>query len=291
MTISADAFQFLRRFVFERSAIQLDEGKEYLVETRLGPIARAEGLADVDALVAALRSTPRSPLATAVIDAMTTNETSFFRDIRPFDALRTEILPDVIARRQSTRSLTIWSAASSTGQEAYSIAIVIREHFPELANWNVKILGTDLSTEVVAKAKSAQYTQLEVGRGLPTPLMLKYFAREGRFFTVAPAVRSLVEFRTMNLCDPLTSIGRPDIVFLRNVLIYFDLPTRERILQRTCTQMASDGWLLLGAGETILNMDVPLVRQEIGGTSCLRPTAAGSAQTAPKGPDERLRAA
>lgn len=270
MTLTTDEFQYVSTFVTGRSSIVLAEGKEYLVEARLTTLTRQEGLESISNLVEQLRRNPNGPLGQAVVEAMTTNETSFFRDIRPFDALRLGILPDLIERRRAFKSLNIWSAASSTGQEAYSIAIMLREHFPELTGWRVKILGTDLSTEVLAKAKSGVYSQLEVGRGLPTPLMMKYFDRNGSSFEVKPELKAMVEFRPLNLTESLMSVGRPDVVFLRNVLIYFDIGVREAILRNVATQMADDGWLVLGAGETIINLDVPYERFDIERTSCLR---------------------
>ncbi len=186
---------------------------------------------------------------------MTTNETSWYRDVKPFDALRTQVLPDLIARRASTRSLVIWSLACSTGQEAYGVAMVIRENFPELANWRLEIIGGDISTSVLEQAKSGRYSQLEVNRGLPVSLLVRYFDREGMFYRIKQEIRQRVTFREMNLAGAWPILPRPDIVFLRNVMIYLDLPTRRGILSNVSKNMAPDGYLFLGAGESTLNLD------------------------------------
>jgi chemotaxis protein methyltransferase CheR len=274
MPISEEEFGFVRDFVGTRSSIVLAAGKEYLIESRLKPVARAESFDSVSALIAGLRARPAGPLAQLVIDAMTTNETSFFRDMRPFDAIRFDILPTVMERRSSTRALKIWSAAASTGQEAYSLAITIREHFPELSRWNCQILGTDISHEALGKAAAGRYSQNDIGRGLPTPLLMKYFDRVGAQFEVKPELKSLVEFRPLNLDGALTAVGRPDIVLLRNVLIYFDLETRVRMLRAIAAQMAGDGFLILGGGETIIAMDVPFEKVETEETSYFVPARA-----------------
>ncbi|MFN8050688.1 MAG: protein-glutamate O-methyltransferase CheR [Acidimicrobiales bacterium] len=295
MTLGPDDLAYVRRIVAERSAIQLEEGKEYLIESRLETLARLENQADATVIVEQMRRSPSGPMTQKVVEAMTTNETSFFRDRLPFDALRDSVLPALVAARSATRRLNIWCGAASTGQEPYSIAMLIREHFPELAAWNVSILATDLSTEVLEKARSGRYSQLEVGRGLPAPMLVRHFEQDGARWKVRPAVREMVEFRELNLIGTWAAMPRPDIVFLRNVMIYFDVQNKQRILAKIAANIASDGYLFLGAGETTLNLDTTFRRIEIDragvfqvsrGAPDLRPVEAaaaiGTAAAAPR---------
>ncbi len=267
-------FDYIRTLVRQRSAIVLEPGKEYLVQARLMPVARKQGLADISELVERLKRGDAAT-TTQVVEAMTTNETSFYRDHHPFEALREEVVPELMQLRKAQRTLRIWSAASSTGQEAYTIAMTLREHFPQLAGWNVSILGTDLSQEVVDKAKEAKYAQIEVNRGLPAPLLLKYFERAGSSWRVKADLRSAVEFRQMNLVAPWPSLPRMDVVFLRNVLIYFDADTKRDILNRVRRLMAPDGYMFLGAAESTLQYDGMFERVTRSRANCYRvPTTA-----------------
>lgn len=256
MPISPAEFAFMRDFVRERSAIVLEPGKEYLVESRLLPVARQEGLGTVAELVATLRRPgPANGLQRRVVEAMTTNETTFFRDTHPFEALRTEILPAVLRERAAERRITIWSAACSSGQEAYSIAITLREHFPQLAGWQVQVLCTDLSADMVRRCQAGRFSQLEVNRGLPAPLLIKYFKKDGLEWVAAPELRAMVSAREMNLATAWPVLPAVDILFLRNVLIYFDVPTKRQILGRARAALRPGGWLFLGGAETTLNLD------------------------------------
>ena len=270
MTLRPDEIDVVRRFVTERSAIQLEVGKEYLIESRLATLARLEGLDDASELVRELGRAPHGPTAQKIVEAMTTNETSFFRDRLPFDALRDSILPELIRSRASQKRLTIWCGAASTGQEPYSIAMTIRDHFPELAAWKVELVATDLSTEALEKAQSGRFTQLEVGRGLPAELMVRHFERDGSRWKVRPPVRDLVTFRELNLIGQWPPLGTPDIVFLRNVMIYFDVATKRKILSRIASIMAPDGFLFLGAGETTINVEERFQRVDIDRAGCFR---------------------
>ncbi|MGD0676458.1 MAG: protein-glutamate O-methyltransferase CheR, partial [Polyangiaceae bacterium] len=252
MPLTRPGLNFIRELVYRRSAIVVDEGKEYLVESRLAPIARAEGFASIDDMVAALRTQPANALHSKVVEAMTTNETSFFRDIHPFDALKNEILPALRKARASSRKIRIWSAASSTGQEAYSIAMLVREHFPDLLSWDIRIVGTDLSATMVSRAKQGLFNQIEVNRGLPAPLLVKYFERKGISWQIKPTVRDMFECKQMNLVEPWPGMPICDVIFLRNVLIYFDVPTKQSILARIRQVLAPDGYLFLGGAETTL---------------------------------------
>jgi chemotaxis protein methyltransferase CheR len=247
-------FDYICTLVRSRSAIVLEPGKEYLVQARLLPLARKQGLDDISALVERLKRGDAA-LTTEVVEAMTTNETSFFRDVHPFELLRTEVVPDLLTKRAATRRLHIWSAAASTGQEAYTIAMTLREHFPQLVGWNVSILGTDLSREVLEKAREGRYAQIEVNRGLPAPMLVKYFDRAGPAWRVKPELRALVEFKQLNLMGQWPVMPSMDIVFLRNVLIYFDADTKRDILTRVQRVIAPDGYLFLGAAETTLQFE------------------------------------
>lgn len=255
MSISDSDFQFVRELLVARSGIVLEPGKEYLLEARLGPFVRDLGVPDVSGVIGLLRRSRQGELATRVVDALTTNETSFFRDAHPFDSLRTTIVPELIRRNASTRTLRIWSAACSTGQEPYSIGMVLLEHFPELASWNVRILATDLAETVLARARAGRYRQLEVNRGLPASYLAKYFERDGLEWKVVDALRQKVEVRALNLIGDWGPMPRFDVVFLRNVLIYFDVETKRRILARVRQQLQPEGWLFLGSAETTLQID------------------------------------
>lgn len=262
MPASALNFQFVREFVYRRAAIVLDDGQGYLVESRLGALAQSEGFSSVDDLVGRLRHGEPNGLHTKVVEAMTTNETSFFRDAAPFEALRKKVFPELVAARASQRGLRVWSAASSTGQEPYSIAMLLRENFPQVDDWNVRILGTDINTAVLDRAREGRYRQLEVNRGLPATMLVKYFRREGVDWCLAPEVKRLAHFEQLNLLDSWTHVGACDVIFLRNVLIYFDIDTRRQILRRVRETLRPDGYLFLGCAETPLGVDDAFERVE-----------------------------
>lgn len=271
MPIDPLAFKFVAELVRREAAIVLEPGKEYLVESRLMPVARREKYADLDAFFAAvMRSPEKSPLRYLVVDALTTNETLFFRDFHPFEALRTTVLPDLIPKRAHVRKLNIWSAAASTGQEAYTIAMLIREHFPELANWDVKILGTDLSQTTLAQARSGSYSQLEVNRGLPALYLAKYFTQCDDRWLVKEELRRMVEFKSMNLAQPWPVMPPFDLIFIRNVLIYFDQAMKTNILKRMHGCLHPHGLLFLGTAETTINLDPSWAPVKVGATVAFR---------------------
>jgi chemotaxis protein methyltransferase CheR len=264
-------FDFLRALVRERSAIVLDPGKEYLVESRMLPLLRSESLASPAALVAALRAAPRGELERTVVEAMTTNETSWFRDVHPFNALRTELLPALIVARAPERKLRFWSTACSSGQEAYSLTITLAEHFPQLRDWDVQIVATDLSREMVERAQHGRYGQLEMNRGLPAHHLVKYFERQGTQWQVKPELRRLVQARQMNLIETWPVLPRFDVMLLRNVLIYFDLETKRAILRRARQALCPDGVLFLGSAETTVMVDDGWDRLTTSGSVAYRP--------------------
>jgi two-component system, chemotaxis family, protein-glutamate methylesterase/glutaminase len=262
--LSKADFDFVRQFVYKEAAITLDDGKEYLVTSRLTPLVRPNGASDLAGLIARLRANPTSALGGEVVDAMTTNETSFFRDVHPFESLRDHVLPELIRSRAAQRRLRIWCAASSCGQEPYTIALVIREHFPQLAGWHVEITGTDISPSMLAKGRAGEYSQLEVNRGLPAPMLVKHFQRRGARWALNDDVRRMVTFSKLNLAHQWSLTGRFDLVFMRNVLIYFDVPTKTQVLRQTRGKLADDGYLILGGAETTVGVDNDYQRALLG---------------------------
>ncbi|WP_432574320.1 CheR family methyltransferase [Kineococcus sp. SYSU DK005] len=270
MALTPTAFDWVCTLVRKESAIVLEKGKEYLVESRLVPLARAAGAADVNAYVDGVRLRPDRRAQTAIVEALTTNETSWYRDGAPFQAFSTTVVPALKQSRASTRSLRIWSAASSTGQEAYSLAISLQDSVVA-EGWRAEIIGTDISTEVLEKAKAGTYSQLEVNRGLPAPLLVRHFTRAGMNWQVNQNLRQMVRFQQLNLTSSYAALGQFDVVFLRNVLIYFDLATKRDILTRVRRALRPDGYLFLGGAETTLGVDDNWERQLIGRVSVHRP--------------------
>jgi chemotaxis protein methyltransferase CheR len=246
-------YEYLRKFLKERSGLDLSPDKQYLVESRLLPLARKASLPGIPDLVLKIRNGD-GRLATDVVEAMTTNETFFFRDKIPFDHLRDSIMPGLIQARAARRSLRIWSAASSTGQEPYSIAMCLKEMGAALAGWRIEIVATDLSNDVLDKAKAGIYSQFEVQRGLPIQLLVKFFAQVGDAWQIVPEIRAMVKFRPLNLLNDFSALGTFDLVFCRNVLIYFDQETKVGVLNRIARQMPADGFLVLGAAETVVGL-------------------------------------
>ncbi len=260
MALGSPEAHFLRDLVYQRSSIVLDDTKGYLIETRLDRVARAAGLKDVNQLIHEARA---GRMVQEIVEGITTHETSFFRDRHPFDALKEKVIPELLERRQGRR-LHIWSAACSSGQEPYSIALTLREAFPQLDASRAHILATDLSEAILDTAREGRFKQMEINRGLPARLATQYFQREGMYWRAKPVLRELIEFKAMNLAEAWSLYPRPDIVFLRNVLIYFDVPTRKRILDTVAKNMAPDGVLFLGAAESTLNVDDRWVTEKHG---------------------------
>ena len=252
-------FDFLRAYLKQRSGLALTAEKRYLVESRLSPVCRRFNLAGLTELVGCLRVARDGAIERAVVEAMTTNETFFFRDRTPFDLFRDVLLPGALVARANQRRLRIWCAAASTGQEPYSLAMMLAEAAPRLAGWRVEIVATDLSTEVLEKAKLGLYNQFEVQRGLPVQLMLKHFTQVGEQWRIAESLRQMVDFRPLNLLQPFEQLGTFDIVYCRNVLIYFDTATKADVLRRIADQLAPDGAVLLGAAETVIGITETLV--------------------------------
>ncbi len=260
--LTAENLRFLCQAIYQDSGIVLDESKTYLLEARLLPLARKAGTATLDGLCGLLRATGGQQIRQQVVEAMTTNETLFFRDIKPFEALEKVLMPQLLQDKNALRRLRFWSAACSSGQEPYSLAMLFLEM--GLRDWEIDILGTELSETMLARAQAGRYSQLEVNRGLPAKYLVKYFARRDMEWEIKSEVRRMVRWQKFNLKDDMTSLGRFDVVFCRNVLIYFDVETKRRMLRGIREVLAPGGYLVLGASETTLNVDEIFVRETIG---------------------------
>ena len=271
-TLPEEDFEYLRELMHLRTAIVLERGKEYLALSRLEPVARDHGLTTVSELVDKLRTRElTSALHDQVVDALTTNETTFFRDYNPWESLRTLVMPELLARKERTRTLAIWSAGCSSGQEPYSIAMSIREHFPELLTWQLSILGTDISGSVLDRARAGRYGQLEVNRGLPAHLLVRHFTRAGMEWEIEEPIRRMVRFEHHNLNDAWPSMPPFDLVLMRNVMIYFETEAKRQVLAKMHDQLAPHGYLLLGASETTYSLSDDFIREPDGRTAWYRP--------------------
>lgn len=269
--LSESTFRFFRDLVEEHSAISLDRSKQYLLNARLSPLARCNGLSSLDELAGRLRMNAFGALHQQVIEAMTTNETSFFRDGRPFDALREHLIPQALERRRDGQPLRIWSAACATGQEPYSVAILLKEHFPELRSNEVEITASDISETALQRAQQAEYTGFEIARGLTSALRDKYFTPQGKAWKARPVIRNLVTFHKSNLIGSWSVQGPFDIILLRNVLIYFGDAARVKVFTKLREKIAADGVLMLGASEYSLNAIPKWRRETCGSVLVLRP--------------------
>jgi chemotaxis protein methyltransferase CheR len=251
--VTPQDFDYLRRMLKERSGLVLPAEKQYLAESRLLPVARRHGMSSLTELVAKLKA-PNSSLATEVVEAMTTNETFFFRDKIPFEQMRDIVMPELAVARAREKRIRIWCTAAASGQEPYSLAMIVKSLGAALAGFRVEILATDIAGEVLERAKAGLYSQFEVQRGLPIQLLVKYFTQAGEMWQIAPEIRAMVQFRPINLLNDFKPLGTFDLVFCRNVLIYFDQETKTRVLERIARQMAPDGTLVLGAAETVVGL-------------------------------------
>jgi chemotaxis protein methyltransferase CheR len=252
--MSPDDFNWLRKLLRDRSGLVLAAEKQYLATSRLLPLARKHGLASLAELMARLKEPQSLALVSEVVDAMTTNETFFFRDKIPFEHLRDTVMPALIAARTREKRIRIWCTAAATGQEPYSIAMVLKGMNAQLAGYTVQILATDLCQAVLERARAGLYSQFEVQRGLPIQQLVKYFEQVGERWQIAPELRGMVQFRTLNLLNDFKTLGTFDLVFCRNVLIYFDQPTKIDVLTRLAPQIPDDGYLVLGAAETVVGL-------------------------------------
>jgi chemotaxis protein methyltransferase CheR len=270
MAISNSDFNHICDMVRKHSAIVLEPGKEYLVESRLDPLARQEGFSSLRDMVDCLRSSPFGDLHRKVVEAMTTNETSFFREMRMFEMFRKAIMPKLLVARAVERSINFWCAASSTGQEPYSFAMLLREYFPAIDDWKITFIASDISRDMIARAREGCYNQLEVNRGLPAHLLVKYFKKKGSIWEISPDVRQMVEFREINLIHSWPSLPRMNVISMRNVLIYLDLESKRDILLRIRRLLDPDGYVLLGGAETTTNLDDAFEAVTLEGATCFR---------------------
>jgi chemotaxis protein methyltransferase CheR len=274
LTASSVDYGYLRQMVFGLSQNVLDSSRDYLFDTRLTKLLRNQGMTRLEELVLHLKNNKNPLLERSIAEAMTINETSFFRDSRPFELLRTELLPKLIENRRHVRSLRFWSAACSTGQEAYSLALLILEHFPFLGGWNIRIEGTDICADVVEKAQAGCYHRIEMNRGLPARFVVQYFNHAGENWTVKPEVRRMCNFRVANLCAPHLPFNRSDdrfdVILLRNVMLYFSQETRRTLMAGIHKVLAPDGMLFLGSSEQPVDPSIwtPVLA---GGTCHFRP--------------------
>jgi chemotaxis protein methyltransferase CheR len=263
-------FNYIRELVRNQSALALEPGKEYLVESRLEPLAIQEGFPSFQQMVTSLRIGPIGELHRKVVEAMTTNETSFFRDPRLFGMLSKSILPALIAARSSERSLTIWCAGCATGQEPFSLAMLLKDYRPSLDGWNIRIIASDISRDVLARAQTGRYSQFEVNRGLPANQLVKYFQKDGSAWELRPEIRRMVEFREHNLIHPWSRLPGIQMVLMRNVMIYFDVATKKAILARTSLLLEPGGYLLLGGAESTMGLDDSFELLSLDGAVCFR---------------------
>jgi chemotaxis protein methyltransferase CheR len=270
MEVRSADFDFICDMVRKHSAIVLEPGKEYLVESRLNPLARQEGFASLRIMVDYLQSSPFGDLHRKVVEAMATNETSFFREMRVFEMFRKAIMPKLLVARGAERSLNLWCAACSTGQEAYSFAMLLREYFPSVTDWNITFVASDISREMLSRAREGCYNQFEVNRGLPAQLLVKYFKKQGAMWEISPDIRRMVDFREINLIHEWPLLPRMDVISMRNVLIYLDLESKRKILSRIPNQLDPEGYLLLGGAETTSNLDDAFEPVLLEGATCFR---------------------
>jgi chemotaxis protein methyltransferase CheR len=247
-------YDFLRKLLKDRSGLILSADKQYLIESRLLPIARRVAAPHLSDLVARLKAPGAEPLIVDVVEAMTTNESFFYRDKIPFDHFREHMVPSLIKARAAQRRIRIWCAAASSGQEPYSLAMILKEMGAQLAGWRIEIVATDLSNEVLEKARAGLYSQFEVQRGLPIQMLMKYFTQSGETWQIAPEIKAMVQYRQLNLLAEFGHLGMFDVVFCRNVLIYFDQQTKIDVLERLVRVNESDGYLVLGAAETVVGL-------------------------------------
>jgi chemotaxis protein methyltransferase CheR len=247
-------FDIYKDLLKEKSGLMLSQDKSYLVESRLNPVAKKWGYENIAAMTSVLRAVPPRDLVNDIVEAMTTNETSFFRDSRPFDTFKDVVLPYYKTKNSTNKSLRIWCAAASSGQEPYSLAMLLKEEEAKMSGWRFSITATDISHEILAQAKDGVYSQFEVQRGLPITLLMKYFTQDGDKWVISDSIKNMVDFKYFNLLDGMSLLGKYDVIFCRNVLIYFDQPTKKNVMERLEKQIADDGFFFLGGAETVLGI-------------------------------------
>jgi chemotaxis protein methyltransferase CheR len=270
LSISADDFQAVQKFIFANSGISLVAGKEYLVEGRLKSLVQSEGFDDLHALAVELSGNPNNDLGKKVVEALTTNETSFFRDKHPFETLKTAIIPELLKSTQAGKQIQIWSAASSSGQEPYSLAMLIADSFAWANDWQIKITASDISEEMLEKCRAGLYTQFEILRGLPPQYIPQFFQRAESKWQVKSDIRERIDFRYLNLCGDWGNLPKMDIVFIRNVLIYFDSDTKKTILEKMLQVIKPGGYLFLGSGEIPVGLEDRFQPTDFSTSACFK---------------------
>ncbi len=273
MTLSSIDIDYLRGLVAKESGNVISPRQSYMLEKQLAPLAVEEGLDNIERMVNQLRRGYDNRLATRIAEAVTVNETSFFRDLHPFEALKNTIVPNLIKENAARKSLRIWCAASSSGQEPYSIAMTLHESFPSLRDWNVTIEATDISEEMVARTQAGEYSQLEVNRGLQVKKLVRYFDRNGTSWIAKPELRNWIKTKQLNLTNNWGFLQKFDIVFIRNVLIYFDKKDKIDILQKVARTMNPGGYLFIGSAEMIIGMDLPFEKEASDDSIYYRPSS------------------
>jgi len=270
--LSADDYNFVTNYLYKEAGISLGLDKEYLVENRLNELCRSVGLNSISALVTELKKGTPNSHRQRMVEAMTTNETSFFRDSSPYEALKNHVIPELIELRKNARQLRIWSAACSTGQEPYTLAMLIHQNFGrQLVNWRIEIVGTDLAEKVLEKARSGVYTQLEINRGVPPNYLSSCFSKHGQNWQVLDELRAMTRFQRINLLEVPANLQTFDLVLCRNVLIYFDQPTKLRVLKNLHRHIKKDGYLMVGASEVLHGIGEQFKRVQKGATCCHQP--------------------
>ncbi len=270
LSISTEDFQVVQNFLLENSGNSLAAGQEYLVEGRLQPLVSSEKVDDLHELIVELKRSPKGDLAKKVIEAMTTNETSFFRDKHPFETLKTAIIPELFKSPQPDKQIQIWSAASSSGQEPYSLAMLLEDSFSWADDWQIKIVATDISEEMLEKCRSGLYSQFEITRGLPPQYLPRFFQRAESKWQIKPEVRERIDFRYLNLCENWVGLQQMDIIFMRNVLIYFEDETKTAILQKILQVLKPGGYLFLGSGETPIGLENRFQSTDFSTSACFK---------------------
>jgi len=270
VSLSEAEFSYVRDLVYRQAAIVLEKEKNYLVEARLSPLVRRHGFNSMSEMVAQMRSQPNNGLSWHAVEAMTTNETSFFRDVHPFELLKKNVLPELIQCRAALRQINFWCAAASSGQEIYTILMLLRENFPQLQTWKINFIASDISKEMLERCREGCYSQLEVNRGLPAQLLVKFFQKIGTEWQIREELRRMVDFRQLNLAQAWPALPPMDVIFMRNVLIYFDMETKKGILSRVKRILKPDGYFFLGGAETTLNIDESFKRVQIDKTAYYR---------------------
>ncbi len=270
MALRQQDFDFVQKLIQDRAAIVLDNNKHYFVESRLGPVVEEAGLKTIEEFVQMLKTKGTELWFQRVTEAITIHETSFFRDMHPFKALQELIIPEVLENNKTERSLSMWCGASSSGQEPYTISMILDQHFPQLKSWKLNFVATDISNKILDKARQGRYSQLEINRGLPAPLLLKYFQKDGLEWQMKAEFRNMIQFKQLNLVTNWPPMPKMDIIFLRNVLIYFDVPTKRRILGKIKELMKPNGFLFLGAAEMPMSVDRSFERVNAARAGCYR---------------------